>query len=178
MTHEEILALIPKGYRASISDGMLHIPAPEYLGIVLKDTTEFSEKEWGISIRTGTVSITLYKNTIQQHIVILWRTSFNFEGERLTTKARRSHMPDGAKRSYELASYGVSIPSSDRTRGERMRWEAGEINRALGCCRRFDSFRPTKHKTKNTHHEQRRTYWIIHFIFNCGLLNLHFNFFK
>lgn len=72
MTHEEILAMIPEGYRASISDGILHIQGPEYIGIVLKETTEFRDTEWFVSIRTnGTASITLYKNTISTHTIIL-----------------------------------------------------------------------------------------------------------
>ena len=41
-------------------------------------------------------------------------------------------MPDGAKRSCELANL-ASLPSSDKTRGEMDAMRAGEINRAQGC---------------------------------------------
>lgn len=71
MTHKEILAMIPEGYQASISDGILHIQAPEYIGIVLKKTTEVRETEFDVTIRTnGTASITMWKNGIGTHTII------------------------------------------------------------------------------------------------------------
>lgn len=71
MTHQEILATIPEGYRAEIADGILHIREPQYIAIVLKDTTEFKVADFGITIRTnGTSAITLYKDIISTHTVI------------------------------------------------------------------------------------------------------------
>jgi len=72
MTHEQILAMIPEGYRASISDGILHIQAPEYIGIVLKETTSFTDNESVITIRTnGTSVISLWKGMVGTHTLIL-----------------------------------------------------------------------------------------------------------